>query len=188
MQKSETCVDPFEEAAKKAAKLEEIKQREQTLIQRLAMLTEKLNKKKRLASAVEKSPEIFEREICIREEVAEVKPDSLGGRDGLLGGQDSQEVDHVVEASNPKLTTVEEKMARLQLLKKLKEEKRRKALVEKRVMKEKKALEEKKVLEEKKALEEEKRAIENKKQWRKRRHRMKRRYWRKRNHWRRSVL
>ena len=157
MQKSETCVDPFEEAAKKAAKLEEIKQREQTLIQRLAMLTEKLNKKKRLASAVEKSPEIFEPEICIKEEVAEVKPDSLGGRDGLLGGQDSQEVDHVVEASNPKLTTVEEKMARLQLLKKLKEEKRKKALVEKRVMKEKK------VMEEKKALEEEKRAIENKK-------------------------
>ena len=152
MQKSETCVDPFEEAAKKAAKLEEIKQREQTLIQRLAMLTEKLNKKKRLAAAVEKSPE-----ICIKEEVAEVKPDSLGGRDGLLGGQDSQEVDHVVEASNPKLTTVEEKMARLQLLKKLKEEKRKKALVEKRVMKEKK------VMEEKKALEEEKRAIENKK-------------------------
>ena len=109
MQKSETCVDPFEEAAKKAAKLEEIKQREQTLIQRLAMLTEKLNKKKRLASAVEKSPEIFEPEICIKEEVAEVKPDSLGGRDGLLGGQDGlvdQKVDHVEEASKPRLATV----------------------------------------------------------------------------------
>ena len=158
MQKSKTCVDPFEEATKKAPKLEEIKEREQTLIQRLAMLTEKLNKKKRLAAAVEKSPEIFEPEICIKEEVAEVKPDNIGGQDGHV----DQKVDHVEEAAKPRLTTVEEKMVRLQLLKTLKEEKRKKALEETKVMKEKKATEEKKGLEDNKAVEE-KKPLEKKK-------------------------